>query len=94
MSFTLELKVVPHSGTQKWLLDKSGKIKCYLKNPAEAGKANGELVALLANLLKVSQQDVVIIRGLTSRTKVIRVPIEMSIDEFLHIIGLDRQLSF
>ena len=43
MSLVIEIKVFPSSGRQKFVIDKSGKLKCYLKNPPEKGKAkNGQ----------------------------------------------------
>jgi len=44
MSLVFDLKVVPRSGRNKWVLDKSGKLKCYLKSPPEKGLANKELI--------------------------------------------------
>jgi uncharacterized protein len=93
MPLILELKVVPSSGSYKWVLDKSGVIKCFLKAPAQEGKANRELIMLLARLLRVPQENIVIIKGLTSQRKMIKISAALSYDQFLGIIGLDTQLT-
>jgi uncharacterized protein (TIGR00251 family) len=89
MAFSLELKVIPSSGVQKWVLDKSGALKCLLKSPPEDGKANRELIGLIARVLKTPQSSVVIIQGLTARKKVIRVSSEHTLENFLMGIGIE-----
>ena len=41
--------------------------------PAEKGKANDELIATVAQLAQVSRSEVSIIRGASTRNKVIRI---------------------
>ncbi len=89
---TLELKVVPQSGKQKWALDKTGRLKCYLKSPAQDGKANKELLALLGDVAGVAAQDIVIVKGFTTRQKVVKIPVKLSYEEFIRRLGLDQQL--
>ena len=93
MSFIFEVKVVPRSGRNKWVLDKLGKLKCYLKNPPEKGLANKELIKLISKALSIPQQDVQIITGQTNKTKRIKVSIEITFDQlltFLNVESLDR----
>lgn len=69
MALIFDVKVIPSSGRNKWLLDSAGQLKCYLNNPPENGKANQELVKIIAKQLKISQKEVTIIYGQTSRKK-------------------------
>jgi len=50
-----------------------GILKVYVKSPPLDGKANKELVEALAEHFKVKKNRVEIIRGETSRTKVVRI---------------------
>jgi uncharacterized protein (TIGR00251 family) len=42
-------------------------------SPAEKGKANGELIAAIANVAEVPHGQVSIVRGASSRNKVVRI---------------------
>ena len=87
----ITLKVVPQAGRQKIILDKNGALKCYLNSPPEEGKANRELVKLLADALKIPQRNIEIVQGLTSRTKVLDIPGFWSEDELKTALGLELQ---
>ena len=93
MALTIQVKVVPSSGRSSWQLDKNGQLKCFLKSAPEAGAANKELVKTLAKLLGVTQSDVEIVRGLTERTKFLKIHTDLSQGAFLEKLGLAQQLS-
>jgi uncharacterized protein (TIGR00251 family) len=93
MTLRLELKVMPASGKSLCLLDKTQKIRCYLKSQAQDGKANKELIKLLAELCSVPQKNVDIVMGLISRHKVVLIKTEMSYEQFLAILGTGKQNS-
>lgn len=87
----LTVKVVPSSGTRKWTLDKSGELKCYLKSPPEDGAANAELIKTLAKLVGLTQQDIAITSGATSRRKLLSLRTELSMQEIYKLLGLEVQ---
>ena len=93
MSFIFQVKVVPQSGRNKWVIDKSGTLKCFLKSAPEKGLANKELVKLIAKALSIPQQDVQIIAGQTSRTKRIKVSVEITLDKLLALLKIEKQQS-
>ncbi len=87
MSLIIELKVMPQSGKLQIILDKSGMLKAFVKAAPQDGKANKELIELMADLVSVTKKSVEIISGLTSRKKRIVVDINMSYEQFLLKIG-------
>lgn len=89
----LEIKVVPSSGQNKWVIDKSGKLKCYLKSPPERNLANFELISLLSKALKIPQNKVMIVSGQTSRTKRLDITHEIPYPELLALLKIEPQLS-
>ena len=92
MPLQFDIKVVPASGRSAFVLDKSGQLKCFLKNQAQDGKANLELVKLLAKSVGVTMANIEIIIGATSRKKTIRINnVTMSYLELLAVLQLDRQ---
>jgi len=93
MPLQIIVKVAPSSGRQIWTLDKSGNLKCFLKSPAEKGLANKELIKTLANALRISQDTITILGGLTSRTKRILIQTTMTTQELEAILGIERQQS-
>lgn len=89
----IEVKVVPSSGKSGCILDKSGRLKCYLKSPPERNEANTELVKLFAKALKLTQNEVEIISGATSKSKRLKILKVITEDELLAHLGIQRQLS-
>ena len=89
----VEVKVVPSSGKSQCILDKTGRLKCYLKSPPERNEANMELIKLFAKALKLTQQEVAIIAGETSRNKKLKISKKLTLDELLAQLGIQRQLS-
>lgn len=73
MSVILEIKVIPSSGRQSIEYDATlGILKCHLKSPPENGKANEELRKFFGKLTGIGSQAISIIRGETSRKKLIK----------------------
>ncbi len=93
MALVIEVKVIPSSGRQQWVVDKSGILKCYLKNPPERNLANEELIALLAKALRVAKVDVSILAGATGRKKIIKINKDITLSELLKILGVELQQS-
>jgi uncharacterized protein len=93
MAFMFDVKVFPSSGKKGWVIDKSGTLKCYLKSPAEQGKANNELIKGLAKALGVTQNLVSIVSGATSQKKRIKVDMEITFNQLLELLGIDWQMD-
>ena len=93
MPFIFDVKVFPGSGKKGWAIDKSGNLKCYVKSPAEQGKANNELIKSLAKALGLTQNMVSIISGEQSPKKRIRVEADMTFNQFVELLGIDWQMD-
>lgn len=93
MPIQFDLKVVPSAGRVGLQVDKSGTLKCYLKSPPEKGKANQELIKLLAKLLHIGQENISIVSGLTSRNKRMSIRLDISYEQLLQKFDLDKQTS-
>jgi uncharacterized protein (TIGR00251 family) len=93
MVLTFEIKVVPSSGRVAWAYDKNGTLKCFLSSPPEKGKANKELIKLIAKVLNVPQLSVAIVSGATTRNKRIEVETLATFDQFVTALGLEKQLG-
>ncbi len=89
----LDIKVAPSSGKQKCILDKSGKLKCYLKSPPERGLANSELIKFFSKILSITQNDIEIIAGLTSRNKRLKIQTNLNLEQLLNLCGFDKQIN-
>jgi len=93
MAFIFEVKVFPGSGKKGWFVDKTGNLKCYLKSPAEQGKANEELIKSLSKALGIPQDMISIAAGVQSRKKRIKIDIEMTYNALLEHLGIDWQMD-
>ena len=91
MALRLEIKVVPASGKIGCIIDKSQRLKCYVKSQAEEGKANYELIKFFAKIFGVTQRDVDIVSGLISRNKVLLIKTDITYEQFLQSLGLEKQ---
>lgn len=92
MSLIISLKVVPSSGKNKYILDKSGTLKIYLKSPPERGKANQELVQLLSKELKLPGGSIEILSGHTNPHKRLKIETSMNFEQLLEKLGIQTQL--
>lgn len=93
MALVIEVKVVPSSGKQGCILDKTGGLKCYLKSPPEQGKANQELIAFFAKALKISPGAIHIMMGATGRKKLVSIKHDVTFEHVLSVLGIEKQLS-
>jgi uncharacterized protein (TIGR00251 family) len=73
MTLKLIIKVIPSSGRSSCQIDKNGTLKCSLKSPPEKGKANEELIGLIAQKLDLSRASVGILLGKTARIKTVLI---------------------
>lgn len=89
----LDIKVVPNSGKQQFVLDKSGIIKCFLKSAPESGKANAELIKFLAEKLETTKDNIDILLGATGRKKRIKINLNLTIAQLETKLGIIRQLK-
>lgn len=87
----ITIKVVPASGMKKFVLDKSGQLKCFLKSPPQDGAANAELIKMLAKALELPQDTMKIIMGATSRKKIIAIQTDLSYESCLERLGCEAQ---
>ena len=71
----LNLKIVPNAKAEK-LVKEADRYKVYVTAPAVDGKANQRLVEFLAGHCKVKKTAVTILRGQTSRLKVVEIKTE------------------
>jgi uncharacterized protein (TIGR00251 family) len=91
MAIQFDVKVIPSSGRLAVQVDKSGVLKCYLKSQAEKGKANQELIKFFAQLLHTAQENVSIVSGFTSRKKRMSVCMDISYEQLLSRLHVDKQ---
>lgn len=66
------IKVIPKSGRSE--LKKVGNsLKVWLKSAPTDGKANAELVRILADKLKIAKSRIEIVSGFSSRNKIVDI---------------------
>ena len=69
----LAVKITPNAGRNEIAGFKEGTLHVKIAAPPEKGKANKELVDFLSERLGVKKSTILIIKGQTSRNKVISV---------------------
>ena len=91
MAFIIEVRVIPQSG--KFALEQAsnGVLKCFLKSAPKKGAANSELIKGLSKLLKIPQNDIEIVSGLTTRKKRIKIHKALTLDQLYEKLGLSFQ---
>jgi uncharacterized protein len=68
----IEIRVKLRASRSELVQLDDGRWFAYLKSPPVDGRANNELITLVANKFACSKSEVEIIKGATSRSKVIR----------------------
>jgi uncharacterized protein len=74
MSQTICVKVTPRAKQNKIAGFKNGALCVYITAPPVGGKANKALIEFLSDEFGVSKSDILILRGETSRDKVLQFP--------------------
>ncbi len=69
----LKVKVKPNSQQQSIEAKANGSLKVCLKSPPVDGKANQELIKLLAKKFNVKKSEITIKSGLSSKNKLIEI---------------------
>lgn len=67
------IKVIPRSSQTKIVEESKNYLKIKLTSAPTKGRANAELIKLLAKKYKVSKSQIEIIKGLTSKEKLVRI---------------------
>lgn len=93
MALIFDIKVVPNSGKKGCLIDKTGQLKCYLHSAPEKGKANNELIKNLSQALKITQDMIEIVGGKQDRKKRIKIETNISYEQLLTALGIERQIT-
>lgn len=88
MELIITFKVTPQSGKSAWNLTNNGTLHCYLKSAPEKNKANDELIALTANLLKIPKHSISFLKGELSRYKTLKIVTPLSYNQFLQKVGI------
>lgn len=68
----LSIRVVPKA-SRNLIKKEANRLKAYLTKPAQEGKANEQLIALLSEYLRIKKYQIKIIKGEKSRDKVIEI---------------------
>jgi uncharacterized protein (TIGR00251 family) len=83
---TIQIRVEPRSSRPGIAGAYGEGIKVRLSSPPLKGKANGELIAILANELKIKKSDIEILSGKTSKNKVVKLS---GVKDIKGILGKD-----
>ncbi|UCE71067.1 MAG: YggU family protein [Nitrospiraceae bacterium] len=78
---TIKIKVEPRSSKTGIVGPHGDALKIKLTSPPVEGKANKELIDVLARELKVKKKDIEIVSGQSSKNKVVRINGITSIEE-------------
>lgn len=85
----LEIRVQPRSSRNQVVGEQAGALKVKLTAPPVDGEANAALVAFLSRYLKIPRKDINLIKGETSRNKIIEI-MGISSEELLLKINISR----
>ncbi|MBD3787981.1 MAG: DUF167 domain-containing protein [Sphingomonadales bacterium] len=69
----IALRVTPKASRNQITLAEDGSLRAYVTVVPEDGKANAEVVKLLAKALGIAKSRLTLIRGQTARDKVFRI---------------------
>jgi uncharacterized protein (TIGR00251 family) len=88
----LRLKVSAGASRSRVLGIHGGALKLSVKAPPERGKANREVLSLVAEAFSLAPSDVALVAGETSPNKVVRLPIspDEAVRRWIGAAGRDR----
>ncbi len=86
-SLVFNVRVVPRASKSEIVGEHDNALKVRIASPPVDGAANVELIKLLAKTFDVSNSQVEIISGQTSKTKQIKIA-NLTAEKFLQVAGL------
>ena len=90
----VEIRVCTNKMQRRALLDTQGQIVITLKSAPQDGKANKELIAYLAQSLKIPKAYIELHQGYASRVKRIAIDSAITREQLLQALGITSiQLS-
>jgi len=95
MSTLLEVKAIPRSRQSAISIDKGGSLRIHIKSVPENGKANQELIQVIAKTLRISLSDIAIVAGFSSRNKKVSIEgTDLTVQEIMDklVPGQQQQL--
>ena len=69
----IEVRIHPRASRNSVEVSDDGRVKVSVTAPAEGGKANAAVIALLAKKLGLAKGNVEIVRGQRARDKLVRI---------------------
>ena len=81
MSIRLQVRVRPRAHANRTEVLDNGEVRVYVTEVPEGGRVNRAVIAALAGALGVPKSNVVLVRGQTSRDKVLEIDGVESVDE-------------
>lgn len=81
----ISVKVIPKSGRSE-LKFEGNSLKVWLKSAPTEGKANEELVRILADKLDISRSEIEILRGFSSKNKSVDI-LGLTLEEIKKTVG-------
>lgn len=69
----LEIRLTPGARHDRITAQENGQVKVRVTSPPVEGRANGHMLKLLARSLRVPKSSLKILRGQTSRTKLVEI---------------------
>jgi len=85
----IQISVVPRSAKARIAVSETGAVKIHLTSPPIEGRANEELISLLARRLHVPKSSITILAGGKGRTKIVGIE-GISKEEALALLAQDR----
>lgn len=82
----LEIKLVPCARIERCIVNKEVSITCFVKMPPSQGKANKALIKLLSRTLLCAQKDIILVRGKSSRLKLVKITHLATKIEFIKLL--------
>jgi uncharacterized protein YggU (UPF0235/DUF167 family) len=89
----LTCKIYTRKIEEKIYRDAAGTLHIHIKEIPEKGKANKSIIKILSKLLKIPQQQITIIGGITTTLKKILIKKEKTEDEIKKNIALNIKIE-
>ncbi|QIV95329.1 hypothetical protein EDC55_11837 [Allofrancisella inopinata] len=82
--YKISVYIQPNSSKSEICGEHNGSLKIKISSPAVDGKANKVVIDFLSKHFKIKKKDIAIVKGITSRHKIIALNIE-KIPELLEV---------
>lgn len=78
-TYKFKVHISPNAHSDSIKVKEDSTLHIHVNAPPEKGKANGKLIDIISDWLKINKKEIHIVQGITNKTKLLEIPGEFKL---------------